>query len=320
MNYIGSKLSLLPFIEKVVIKEVGNLTDKVFCDLFAGTGVVGNYFKDKVLKIIANDFEYYAYVLNKNLIGNNSLIEFDFSIFDTIIDIDGFITNNYSLIGGRNYFTKENARKIDAIRIFMDDYKKDENLYYYLLASLLESADKIANTTSVYGAYLKKIKQSAQKKIVMKPVMFKITDGFHEVYQEDANELIKTVSGDVLYLDPPYNARQYGANYHLLNTIAEYKTFKPAGITGLPNYKKSNYCKKKEVLDMFESLIKDANFKFIFLSYNNEGLLSFDEIKNVMTLYGTYKTFKQKHKRYKADNNREYSAIDTMEYIHVLTK
>ena len=44
MNYIGSKLTLLPFLEKVVREvapEVINCEEKTFCDLFAGTGAVG---------------------------------------------------------------------------------------------------------------------------------------------------------------------------------------------------------------------------------------------------------------------------------------
>ena len=65
-------------------------------------------------------------------------------------------------------------------------------------------------------------------------------------------ELIKEIEGDILYLDPPYNARQYGANYHLLNTIAKYDSFSTKGKTGLRDYQKSKYCSKPEVLKTFE--------------------------------------------------------------------
>jgi adenine-specific DNA-methyltransferase len=64
------------------------------------------------------------------------------------------------------------------------------------------------------------------------------------VFQKDGNELIKSITGDLLYLDPPYNARQYEANYHLLNTIAKYDIFAPKGLKGLRDYYKSDYCKK----------------------------------------------------------------------------
>ena len=64
MNYIGSKHSLLPFLEEVY-HSIADGTETVFCDLFAGTGAVGRLFKRLGLQVIANDLQYYAFVLNK---------------------------------------------------------------------------------------------------------------------------------------------------------------------------------------------------------------------------------------------------------------
>ena len=79
---------------------------------------------------------------------------------------------------------------------------------------------------SVYGcrigAFGCVFEQTAQKTLVIAPADYQINNGEHEVYNEDANSLIKRIEGDILYLDPPYNSRQYSANYHLLNTIADY--------------------------------------------------------------------------------------------------
>lgn len=135
-----------------------------------------------------------------------------------------------------------------AIREWRTAGQIDDNTYYFLLASLLESADKVANTASVYCAYLKHIKKSAQKPLVLSPAKFTPTSNKHLLFHQDANELISTISGDILYLDPPYNQRQYGANYHLLNTIAKYDQFVPKGKTGLRSYQKSAYCKSSEVV------------------------------------------------------------------------
>ena len=161
--------------------------------------------------------------------------------------LHGFIYNNYCSPANRLYFSDENGKKIDTIRMEIEKFKYDEDLYYFLLASLIVSADKVANTASVYGAFLKHLKKSAKKKLILEAAYFEENENEHEVLQEDANLLIKKISGDILYLDPPYNHRQYGANYHLLNTIAEYKEFIPKGKTGLREYYKSNYCKKSEV-------------------------------------------------------------------------
>ena len=108
-----------------------------------------------------------------------------------------------------------------AIENWKEEGRISDNLYYFLLCSLLECADKVANTASVYGAYLKNLKKSAQKELVLEPAEYELNDNEHKVFNKDANELIKEIEGDILYLDPPYNARQYGANYHMLNTIAE---------------------------------------------------------------------------------------------------
>jgi len=190
------------------------------------------------------------------------------------------------------------------------------------LASLLESADKVANTASVYGAFLKHLKKTAQKPLIIEAAEYSINKNKHQVYQADSNELIKKIKGDILYLDPPYNTRQYGANYHLLNTIALYDDFVPKGKTGLRNYQKSKYCSKSSVQSAFEDLIKNADFTYIFLSYNNEGLMNVNEIKNIMSKYGKYELATTDYRRFRADKekNRNHKANKTKEYLHILIK
>ncbi|MBR3702251.1 MAG: DNA adenine methylase [Alistipes sp.] len=281
---------------------------------------------------MSNDWEYYSYILNRNYIGNHLEIEGKDEYIEKLNQLDGidngFIYSQYCLGGGNNrqYFSDENGKKIDAARVAIEEWKNNreisDDLYYFLLCSLIESADKHANTASVYGAFLKSLKKSAQKPIVIAPATYQLNSHNHQVYREDANILIKSISGDILYLDPPYNARQYGANYHLLNTIAEYKVFEPKGKTGLREYNKSNYCSKSIVKDSFESLIADAKFKYIVLSYNNEGLMSIDTIQQIMSKYGRYQVFQKEYSRFRADKaeNRNHLADTTTEYLHVLIK
>ena len=332
MNYIGSKYKLSQFIKETVKSVVGNdLSKKTFCDIFAGTGIVARVFKKEVKKVITNDIEYYSYVLNKNYIENHKKLEYkkyleelnNLKLKDT-----GFIYKNYCLGSGSNrqYFSDINGKKIDTIRqkieYWFKNNKINSKLYYFLLASLLESADKVANTASVYGAFLKHLKRTALKDMVLEPAIFEINDNEHKVYNEDSNVLIKKISGDILYLDPPYNERQYGANYHLLNTIAKYDNFQPIGKTGMRQYYRSQYCKKQSVEKSFEDLISNAKFKYIFLSYNNEGLMSEGTIKNIMKKYGKYDLVKKEYQRFKADKteNRNHKADSTIEYLHILEK
>ena len=333
MNYIGSKHKLSNFIKSTIYSVVGNdLSDKIFCDIFAGTGIVGRNFKQEVKKVISNDFEYYSFVLNKNYIENNTKLENQENLIEKLnllpLIEDGFIFNNYCMGSGseRQYFSDYNGKKIDTIRKKIEEWKIENdiniNMYYFLLASLLESADKIANTASVYGAFLKHLKKSAQKELILQPANFEINDNEHIVFNKDSNELIKEIKGDILYLDPPYNARQYGSNYHLLNTIAKYDDFEPKGKSGLPSYQKSKYCSKNFILSEFESLIKNAKFKYIFLSYNNEGLMSAGNIEDIMSKYGKYDIATTNYQRFKADKdeNRNHKADRTEEHLHILIK
>lgn len=332
MNYIGSKYSLLDFLVTTIETVTGYQKGDhfVFGDLFAGTGVVGQTYKTRGCKVIANDIQYYSYVLNRHFIEN--VPDLDRSLLDRLNQLEpleGFIYRNYceGSGSGRNYFSNENGKKCDAIRTELERLRVSgeisEDLYFYYLASLVNSIDKYANTASVYGAFLKHMKKSAQKdfQLELLPVIPGIAG---EVYNEDINALVKRIKGDVLYLDPPYNARQYCSNYHVLETIARYDNPELNGVTGLRDStnQKSRFCSKRTVEDTFDDLIRNAQFQYIFLSYNNEGLMSLDTIREIMSRYGNYCYFTQDYRRFKADSeeNRNIAADSTTEYLHCLIK
>ena len=332
MNYIGSKYSLLDFIHKTISEVTGYNPGDVFtfADLFAGTGVVGASYRKQGCKVISNDIQYYSYVLNKHLIENvPTLDDSPLNELNSLTGTEGFVYNNYCQGSNseRNYFTDSNGQKCDAVRIALErmhnEGEIDDSVYFYFLASLVNSIDKYANTASVYGAFLKHIKKSAQKefKLELLPV---ISGSKGKVYNEDINALIRRVSGDILYLDPPYNARQYCTNYHVLETIAKYDNPVLNGKTGLRDYssQKSLFCSKRTVDKTFDDLISHADFKYIFLSYNNEGLMSLDTIKAIMSKYGKYTCYTKDYRRFKADKdeNRQIAADTTTEYIHCLIK
>ena len=329
MKYLGSKKKLIPFLENTIKSVVGNDLAKLsFCDLFAGTGIVGRTFKSIVKEVISNDLEFYAYVINRHYIGNNETIadsQYYIDILNRIpLEHKGFIYQNYCP-GGRGqrmYFSDHNGKKIDTMRKWIEWLKKigiDDNLYFFLLASLIESADAVSNVTALYTAYLKNLVPKAQQSLVLEPAQFETTKNTHRVYNENANDLIRKISGDILYADPPYIGRQYGGDYHLLGTIARYDNFVPAGITGRREYKRSAWASSKSAESQLEDLLKHAQFKYIFLSYNNEGLMPPDVIKSMMSKYGKYDVAETEYKRFKS-SNETHKANTTTEYLHILEK
>ncbi|MFA5498463.1 MAG: DNA adenine methylase [Candidatus Cloacimonadia bacterium] len=353
MNYIGSKFNIMDFISKSIFKVVG--TDfELFCDLFSGTGSVGIHFKEKGHKVISNDFQYYSYVLSRHYIGNNRPLKFEglvdklevnnrlyhdayervCSHLNSLPGIEGFIYNNYCWGGTHNskyprrYFSDHNGKKSDHIRITIEEWKSQDLInndeYFYLLATLIESLDKYANTASVYGAFLKKLKKTAQKEMKLQYLPLYKSHKENEVYNLDCNKLITLIEGDVLYMDPPYNHRQYAANYHVLETVAKYDNPVLYGVTGLRDYtrQKSLFGYKNKALDQLETLVSKAKFNYIFLSYNNEGIMSTSDIENIMSKYGKYGVFIQKNGRFKADKNenRKYKSDHTFEYVHYIKK
>ena len=342
MRYYGAKTKLLPFIEEVV-KSTGVNGTSNFVDLFAGTTSVGQHFKKLGYTVFSNDMLEFSYALSKTYIELNKEPEFKKlksrlklkdglnSLFNYLNKLDtntqGFIYENYSPNGGRMYFTDENAKKIDTFRTLFEEWK-DEKLingleYYYLITSLLRGVNLVSNVTGTYGAYLKTWDNRALKPLTLEevPIIESITK--NKAFKKDANELIRNIKPDILYLDPPYNSRQYASNYFLLELIAEgwfgVKKTEIYGKTGMRNYEhqKSDYCSKAKALNALEDLVLNGSkAKYILLSYNNEGVISQTGIQKALERVGEVETMLENHKRYKSINQTLEDPQLTMEFVY----
>ena len=342
MRFIGSKENLLDYIE-FFIKE-RNIRGEVFCDLFAGTASVGKHFKKLGYKIISTDILYFSYVLQRVYIEQNkypkfSILTKDLRIkplkttlfenedlnaksvihyLDNIESLEGYIYKNYSPEGTkdqkhvRKYFTGENARKIDAIREKIEEWKQKELIneeeYFYLLGSLIEAVPFVSNISGTYGAFLKNWDKRAFKKLTLEAPIIIESKASHKVFNEDGVGLLDKIGKiDILYLDPPYNERQYAPNYHILETIAKWDNPRIKGVTGLREYndQKSGFCNVATALKAMEEISKKKNFKHLVLSYNNEGIMPEKEILALFNRYGKTEIIEQNYQRFKSNSNGE---------------
>lgn len=231
---------------------------------------------------------------------------------------------------GRTYYSADNGRRCEAIRTRLEAWRQDgllsEGEFYVLLASLIETVDHLANTASVYGAYLKHVKASARAPLTLR-VPRLLSGGSHRACQADGAALLSTLPPfDVLYLDPPYNHRQYHANYHLLETIARWDmdAFEPQGKTGLrpSEGQRSRFCSRRHVGDAFAEVLDAARCKHVIVSYNHEGLLPEADLQSLLRAKanGGACDFHELHyKRFRADadgENRKYKGDVVREFLY----
>jgi|UniRef100_A0A6C0CFK1 adenine-specific DNA-methyltransferase len=347
LNYIGSKFQLLDWITGIIKDKTGwtSFVNKRIGDMFAGTGIVSYHFRKHLACVISNDAELYSSIIThaltrsvytencERIIGELQAEAVAASVADDTI---GYITTHYSPYGDneRKFFTIENAKRIDYIRNRLEDILKNSHTltndeYQFILASIILSADAVSNVPAVYGCYLKEFKAKATKKLRVMPIHTNrtpATEGSNTYNCDVLNEdFLASFTGDLVYLDPPYNARQYSKNYFPLNIIAKTPnsllTELPLkGKTGIPtDCFMSPFCKKRAVAeDAFNRLFKGLQTEWIFLSYNSEGIVSKERMLDIMSRYGDASVVERDYKRFKSyEYNKD---IEIKEYLFCLSK
>jgi adenine-specific DNA-methyltransferase len=323
-RYLGNKYKLLGFIEDIVNEKCNGI--KSFCDIFAGTGVVGERFNKPEIKVISNDFLFSNYICLKAFLGtinlNNTTEKID-HLNNLTPDQNNYFSENF----GDTYFSLENARKIGAIREEIEKITKIEEEKNILICSLIYAVDKVANTVGHYDAFRRELDMLQPIRLLVPDIDYSNNDK-NKIYKEDANTLIRKINCDVLYIDPPYNSRQYSDSYHLLENLVEWKKPKVEGVAKKMNrsHIKSTFC-LKNATQAFEDLIINANCNHILLSYNNtsdskdersNARINDNEILRILKNQGEVEIFERDYKAFTAGKSNGSGNAERIFYCKVI--
>lgn len=319
MRYIGNKTKLLTFLT-AKIRQLG-IAPGVAHDAFAGTAAVGRALKAVGWRVHSSDLMTYSYVMQRALVvasRTTGLAVLARRLSVDVAGVDGFFARNFGPAGGRMYFTDENARRIDGARTELDAWRRsgvvDEDAYYVLLAGIIEGADRVANTAGVYAAFIKQWQPNALKSfsVVAEPPI--PSRRRCRAYQADAGDVARKLGTvDLLYVDPPYNTRQYAGYYHVPELIAR-GWFDGAvalrGKTGLiaDGDQRSDWCSRRRAPDALRALLDATGARHVLVSYNTEGVIDDRDFRAILadaSVDGRVRRFTKRYKRYRADSDRE---------------
>lgn len=357
MRYLGNKTRLLPFIRRAV--ERLGLRPAGAADPFAGTASVSGMLKRMGWRVHAGDLMAASYALQVARVELDRTPRFPARLFpgspapggtlgyraflallQALPGEDGFLTRQYTPAGvagrrhGRMYFTPENGRRIDAIRRRIAEWEAggglDRRRVQLLLASLIEAADRVANTTGIYASFVKSWQPNALRPLELRPLHPTPSAGRaagSTAFRGPALELLSRVGAvDLLYLDPPYNGRQYPAYYHIPELLAAGWDPPPRlrGKTGLipDGDRRSDWCRKGKAEGALRRLLERADARHILFSYNDEGILDAGTIETALRERGrpdSYRRFHRAYRRYRSDSDgpaRSYRRDEVREQLH----
>lgn len=326
-RYIGNKHKLIEWIFSIINKECSGNS---FADVFAGTGVVSAVATKHFKKVLLNDFLHSNYIIYRAFFGKEA---WDKSKIDGIIKsynniYGGDLEDNYfSKNFGGKFFSNNSAKIIGFIRENIEENKNNltEREYFMLIASLLYTADKIANTVGHFDAYFKK--DFVNDSFFMKPIDPIDTQEI-SIFQEDTNVLAKKIKADVVYIDPPYNSRQYSRFYHVLETLTKWDKPKLHGVALKPDPENmSDYC-RANAKEKFAELVRDIDAQFLVVSYNNtydsksnssKNKITLQEIEKILQAKGKTKVFEKNYRHFNAgntdfNNHKEYLFVTKNQY------
>ena len=323
-RYIGCKTKLIDWIFSLIDEQTHHV--RSFCDIFAGTGVVAHRALQKYERVIVNDFLYSNNVMYRAFFAPTkwdkgkvqSIIE-EFNAINPNRIRENYFSTNY----GGKYFDIDTAKMVGYIREQLQKNKKDmtDKEYAVLLASLIYSIDRRANTLGHFEAYIKK-EITIQEPFELRMIDAQSYEGV-EIHQDDANQLARTINVDLTYLDPPYNSRQYSRFYHVYENLVQWKKPQLYGTALKPKEENmSDYCRNAAII-AFTDLVSHIRSRYLVVSYNNtyhskssssENKIKLEQLEDVLNKCGNTQVFNHEFKAFNSgktefDDHREYLFI-----------
>ncbi len=354
-RYIGSKTKIIDDVMHE-IKQIAPSGSHVV-DLMTGTAAVASALRGAGYKVTAADVMTYSFHharvalllcaepsfknagdyikahSDEKDIDSKSNYHRILQILNDTLPIDGYFWNEFSASGNpknaskpRNYFSPENASKIDAIRQRIKSMHNDGLLsdieYSLLLHDLIMATNDVANISGTYGHYMAKLNGRALTPILLKPSKFDVSNSNIDniVLKGYAEDLSNKISCDLCYIDPPYMKRQYAANYHILETLAREDSPEAIGESGLRPWRDqySNFCTKTKIRGSFAKIFNEMKCKDFLISYSEDGLLSIEDLTSFFAEFGKVTVKTIDHKRFKSNQSKLHNKIT--EYLIHLRK
>lgn len=307
-RFLGNKYKLLPFITEVVGSQCSQVSS--VADIFSGTGAVASAFTDR--QIITNDILYSNYICNYAWFGSqqfdrSKLIRLISRYNTTPVNESNYMTENFA----DTFFSREDCARIGFIREDINKlylaHKINEREKALLIMSLIYAMDKIANTCGHYDAYIQGAIFDKHLTLAV-PSVNTLNNSLNQCYNEDANELVTRISADLVYIDPPYNSRQYCDAYHLLENVARWEKPEVFGVARKMDRSamKSKYC-TRAAETAFQELIERINARYILFSYNNmsnkgndrsNAKISDEAIMGILGRKGTVQVFEESYRAF----------------------
>ena len=313
IEFLGHKAALLEFLMGPIEEVTGGRPHRV-ADLFCGTGAVSSELAHRGHQVVAVDqMGLCATFAEAALLGDRSytpLGGYDAVLaqLNALPGTEGFVTRHYSPrsaeVDGqeRRYFTVENALRIDAIRARIQAWEPQltRGERARLLADLVSASNAVSNIAGTYGCYLKHWKARARAPLQVRPARSAPIGEGHQVILADVEAVLPSLEVELVYADPPYTKRQYGAYYHVPETIVLDDAPPLEGSTGLRPWTPSPWCYRRHAPAALTRLVAALRCQTFFLSYNEDGQIPHERILDILGARGQVRVHEIRRRRYKS--------------------